>query len=287
MERTRVVDSHVHFWDPAALHYPWLDDLGALQRVFLPIDYAPLVTRDVDAVVFIEANCLPTEAETELLFIDNLAAIEPRIAGTVAFVDLLDEHGLEQSLGRLTRQHRVIGVRHNIQNHAPGFCLDDAFVRGVQRVGQAGLTFDLCATADQLHDVAQLVEQCPDTQFVLDHCGKPAIRNDAFESWALDIVDVAVNANVSCKLSGLFTEARPDQRHADALAIYAEHVLACFGVPRLLYGSDWPVITLVGGVAAWRKFTDQFTSTWQPADRQRFYADNAISLYGLEFHAHS
>jgi len=285
MERARVVDSHVHFWDPAALHYPWLDSLPSLQRVFHPTDYEPLLASEVDAVVFVEANCLPEESEAEVVFIDALARVEPRIAGTVAFVDLYDEAKLSRLLGRMAQHDRVVGVRQNIQGQQSRFCTDDVFVRGVQRVGQAGLTFDICATADQLTEVGRLIDQCPETQFVLDHCGKPPIADDNFAWWARDIAALAAHENVACKLSGLFTEARADQRRLDALAIYAEHVVECFGVSRLLYGSDWPVVSLAGGVAAWRSFTDQFTASWERADRQRFYADNAIRLYGLELHA--
>jgi L-fuconolactonase len=287
MARARVVDSHVHFWDPVALTYPWLDGNASLQRLYIPIDYAPLVSHDVDAVVFVEANCAAGETEQEITFVDDLARAEPRIAGSVAFIDLFDEERLGTTLEKLSQRDRVVGVRHNIQGHGAGYCTSDVFVRGVERVGQSGLPFDLCASADQLGDVAHLVGSCPDTQFVLDHCGKPAIRDDAFESWALDIVDIAVHENVACKLSGLLTETRADQRSTDALSIYAEHVLACFGPSRLMYGTDWPVVTLVADVSVWRKFTDQFTVAWDPADRQRFYADNAIRLYGLELHAYS
>lgn len=285
MERARVVDSHIHFWDPAALHYPWLDGMPAMQRVFLPSDYAPLVTSDVDAVIVVEANCLAAESEVEVVFIDDLARVDPRIVGMVAFVDLFDEENLRRALGRLHQHGRVVGVRQNIQGHQPGFCTGDIFVRGVERVGQAGLCFDLCATSDQLAEVARLVERCSGTQFVLDHCGKPAIRDDAFDSWARDLAAIAAHDNVACKLSGLLTETRADRRGTNALHAYAEHALACFGVSRLLYASDWPVVTLAGGVSAWRTFTDAFTAGWHPADRQRFYADNAIRLYGVELHA--
>jgi L-fuconolactonase len=279
----------MHFWDPGTLRYPWLDEVPGLRRAFLPEDYAPLVSGTVDAVVFVEANCLPAQSAAEVEFVDQLAAKDPRIAGTIAFAEFLDENdgGLEVVLDRLSQNDRVAGVRHNIQGHPAGYCTDERFVLGVQLAGEFGLTFDLCATAQQLAEVAQLVELCPETQFVLDHCGKPAIRDDAFAPWARDLALVAAYDNVSCKLSGLLTEARADQRGADGLTPYAAHVTQCFGASRLLYGSDWPVCTLGGGATAWRAFVDHFTEEWSSADRQRFYADNAIRLYGLELHAHS
>lgn len=282
----RVVDAHVHFWDPSALRYPWLETEPALRRAYLPPDYLPFAESEVDAVLFVEANCVSAQALAEVDFVDELAEREPRIAGIVAFANMLDEDGLEQALDRIVERERVVGVRHNIQGHDAGFCTSPRFVRNVERVGDYGLTFDLCATAAQLDDVSYLVDSCPETQFVLDHCGKPAIRDDAFESWAKDLASLAEWSNVACKVSGLLTEARPDQRSLDALRPYLAHVLASFGPMRLLYGSDWPVVMPAGGEASWREMVASFAATLPPADQQRLFADNAMRLYGLELHAH-
>jgi L-fuconolactonase len=281
----RVIDAHVHFWDPATLRYPWLESLPALRRSYLPRDYPPFAEGEVDAVIFVEANCVPAQAVAEVDFVDELAEQEPRIAGIVAFTDMLDEAGLEKTLDRVVERERVVGVRHNIQGHHAGFGTSPRFVSSVERVGDYGLTFDLCVTASQLDDAAYLVESCPETQFVLDHCGKPAIRDDAFDEWARDLAALASCSNVACKLSGLLTEARPDQRNARTLRPYLEHVLACFGPARLLYGSDWPVVEPAGGEATWREIVASFASTWTATDQQRLFGDNAVRLYGLELHA--
>ena len=281
----RIVDSHVHFWDPATLRYPWLEEIPALRRAYLPRDYPPFAEGEVDAVLFVEANCVPAQSLAEVDFVDELAEVEPRIAGIVAYADMLDEDALERALDRLVERERVVGVRHNIQGHPPGFCTSPRFERSVERVGDYGLTFDLCATASQLDDVGYLVESCPETQFLLDHCGKPAIRDDAFDAWAADLAALAKCSNVACKLSGLLTEARPDQRNAASLQPWLDHVLDCFGPQRLLYGSDWPVADLGGGEASWREIVSTFASTWAPVEQQRLFADNTMRLYGLELHA--
>jgi L-fuconolactonase len=281
--RDLVVDAHVHFWDPGVLHYPWLRPVPELERTFLPGDYDPFREGDgaVDAVVFVEANCAPGEGADEVAFVEGLAMREPRVTGVVAFADLLDEQARSLTLDRLSKRPRVAGVRYSIQGHPAGFALQRAFVRGVQEVGSKGLTFDVCATATQLPDVAELVRRCPGTRFVLDHCGKPAIRDDAFDNWGVDLARLAAHDHICCKLSGLLTEARSDQRVDAALAPYAEHVVACFGAERIMYGSDWPVVTLAGGVAEWRGFVDRFTAGWSPDERRCFYAANAIRTYGL------
>jgi len=281
----RVIDAHLHFWNPGLLHYPWLTRIPALQRAFLPEHFAPLANGSVDGVIVVEANCEPTEAMAEAEFVDGLAAREPRVLASVASVDLLDEEARGPTLRRLAQRDRVAGIRHNIQGHRPGYCLRAAFVRGVNDVAEHGFTFDLCITADQLDDVIELVRRCPDTRFVLDHCAKPSARDNAFSSWAQLLERLASYERVSCKLSGLLSEARPDQRNAEALRLYVEHAHMCFGVERLLYGSDWPVCTIAGGETVWRDIVDDLTAAWSPSDRQALYSDNAIRLYGLPRHA--
>ena len=282
-----VIDAHVHFWDPAELHYPWLDAVPALGRAFLPVDYAA-ATGDapIAQVVFVEANCRPEHAGREVQLVERLAGAEPRIAGIVAFADLTQgsgagDRGLEQTLDVLASSPRVKGIRHNIQGEPAGFCLQPAFVRGVQAVGRRGLPFDLCATHDQLGDVAELVRQCPGTRFVLDHCGKPAIRTGRLDPWRGDVARLASHDNVWCKLSGLLTEADPERRSDDALLPYATCVVECFGRERVMYGSDWPVLTVAASYCDWFGFTDRFTAGWSATERRHFYADTAAHVYGL------
>lgn len=281
----RVIDAHVHFWNPGLLHYPWITQAPGLERAFLPEHFEPLADGTIDGVIVVEANCEPAEAMAEVDFVDSLAAREPRVLATVAFVDLVDEDVRGETLRRLAQRERVVGIRHNIQGQSVGYCLAPAFVRGVRAVGAHGFTFDLCITADQLDDAIELVRLCPDARVVLDHCAKPAIRNDAFSPWAASLERLAAYERVSCKVSGLLTEARPDQRNVDALRPYVDHAVACFGVDRLLYGSDWPVCTLAGGESPWRDMLKELTPSWSPSDRQAFYSDNAIRLYGLAHHA--
>jgi L-fuconolactonase len=280
-----VIDSHVHFWDPAELHYPWLEDLPALNRAFLPEDYARAVgDAPIERIVFVEANPRPDQSTCEVELVERLALAEPRgctIAGIVASVDLTDEGARDAALDRLAGSRLVRGVRQNIQGHAPGFCLQPAFVDGVRAVARRGLVFDLCATHDQLGEVVELVGRVPEGRFVLDHCGKPPVRDRLLEPWATHVARLAGHEGVSCKLSGLLTEGDAATRGDDALRPYAEHVVAHFGTHRVLYGSDWPVLTLAGGYGDWYDFTARLTAGWGDAERRRFYGENAARVYGL------
>ena len=278
----QIVDSHIHFWDPHTLHYPWLADLPPLRRAFLPADYtAALADIPVTHVVFVEGNCRPEETCREVEFVERLARSEPRVAGIVACADVADSGRLGGTLDALARSPRLKGIRQNIQGQPAGFALRRGFVDGVREVGRRKLVFDLCVTHDQLHEVVGLVRECPDTRFVLDHCGKPAIRHRQLDPWRGDIALLAGCDNVCCKLSGLLTEAGADRWSADDLRPYAEWVVHCFGKERVMYGSDWPVLTLAGTYGDWYRFTQQVTAGWSPGDARRFYGDNAIRVYGL------
>lgn len=277
-----VVDAHVHFWDPAELRYLWLEGHPALGQAFLPRDYAAATGGiPIAQVVFVECNCLPEQSRQEVAFVDRLALTEPRIAGIVAFADVADARGLEQVLDALSCSPKVKGVRHNIQGQPAGFSLRPSFVRGVRAVGRRGLTFDLCVTHDQLGEITALVRACPDTRFVLDHGGKPGIRHRGIEPWSANIARLAAHENVCCKLSGLLTEAGPERWVEDDLIPYAARIVECFGTERVLYGSDWPVLTLAGSYRDWYGFTERFTDGWTATERSRFYGDNAVRVYGL------
>jgi len=282
LQNLTIVDAHVHCWDPATLSYAWLDALPTLQRPFLPTDYDIAVGElPVTRCLLVEANCRAEEALREVAFFDRLGASDARIAGIIAFADLTAPATLGRTLECLTGYPSVKGIRHNIQGQRRGFALEATFVEGVREIGARGWTFDLCITHDQLGEAIALVERCPDTQFVLDHCGKPAIKTPASEPWRRELARLAAHENVCCKISGLLTEADLAHWGEAELLPYAMHTVDCFGIDRVLYGSDWPVLTLAGDYASWFDFTAHFTDSWSDHERRCFYAENAARVYRL------
>ena len=274
-----IVDAHVHVWDPSHLRYPWLSQIPLLARPFLRSEYAAATTGiAIERTMFVEANCLPEQTLDEVELFGRIAGSTPEAPGIVAFASLDEPNSLYRALDQLSANPLVKGIRHNIQGEPRGFCLQPSFVAGVREVGRRGWTFDICATHDQLEDVLELVRACPNTRFVLDHCGKPAIRDRLLDPWRANISAIAEVETVACKLSGLVTEARREWR-ADDLVPYADHVAEAFGVARLIYGSDWPVLTLAATYQDWFAFTEQFTSGWSADDRRAFYGANALRVY--------
>jgi L-fuconolactonase len=277
---TSIVDAHVHFWDPASFEYPWLRAVPALGRSFVPRDYAA-GSAPVDGLVVVEANSSPADAAREAQWFERLAEHDARIAGIVAFVDLTEPRTRTATLTALAQLRRVKGVRQNIQGQPAGFCLDPVFVDGLRMVAHQGLSFDVCATHDQLADVVELVTRCPDARFALDHCGKPPIRERGLDPWRRHIAALAARDNVWCKISGLVTEADPRAWTAADLLPYAAHVVECFGPARIMYGSDWPVLSLAADYGDWFDFTMRLTEPWTSDERRAFYRDTAVHFYRL------
>jgi predicted TIM-barrel fold metal-dependent hydrolase len=277
-----IVDTHVHFWDPRALRYPWLEQIPVLAHPFLPDDYVETTAGlPIEKMILVECDCERSESARELQLFERLIQSDRRIAGIVAFVDLTNTRELERTLDAAASVKHVKGIRHNIQGEPPGFCVQPSFVAGVRSVGERGLTFDLCVTHDQLGDVIQLVEACPDTRFVLDHCAKPAIRALRRDPWRGDLARLADLENVSCKISGLLTEADHRRWREEDVMPYAMHAVDCFGTERVMYGSDWPVLTLAGEYGDWLDITQHLTESWSDGERNAFYGGNAERIYGL------
>lgn len=276
-----IIDSHVHFWDPARLCYPWIEPGSLFDRSFLPKDYRSVSQdRPIEKLVFVECDAAPDCAVAEAEWIGALVAEEPRIAAIVARVPF-GHDGWESALDRLASMPLVRGVRDNIQGHASGFALRDEFVHGVQAVHRRGLHFELCLTHDQMGEVIELVRRCPDGTFVLDHCAKPPIKAGLREPWLTEMQAIARFPNLLCKISGLVTEADWKTWQADDILFYARSSAELFGHQRILFGSDWPVNELAGGLSDWFDVAEVLSAGWSPDDRDAFLRRNAERIYRL------
>lgn len=277
----QVVDTHAHFWDLDAIDYPWIERGSAFDRNFLPGDYQRASAEvQVTRVVFVECDAHPRCSVQEAEWATELAAADPRIQGIVGRVSLLDS-AAQGTLEALRSMPLVRGIRDNIQGHPPGFAVQPGFVAGVQAVHRYGLHFELCLTHDQLAEAIALVRQCPDGQFVLDHCAKPAIRDGLREPWHAQMRELAALPNVTCKISGLLTEADWTGWVPDEILWYARAAAEAFGAERILFAGDWPVCEVAGGYLAWFRLMETLTADWSALDRERFFWRNAERIYRL------
>lgn len=276
-----IVDSHVHLWDPARLGYPWLAGVPALNRSFLTRDYAQAsVTQRVEKMIFVEGGCEPAQSTAEVDWVSSLAKTEPRLKGMVAQVPVENGTAVRDDLEKLAERPLIKGVRRNLQGEPdPEFCLRPEFVTGLRLLADFDFSFDLCVRAEQLTGVIELVRQIPEVSFVLDHFGKPAVRNRQLAPWVADIKALAALPNVVCKISGLTTEADWNNWRPDDLKIYFDHVLESFGYDRVLFGSDWPVMTLATSYHGWIETVQSLLTDASDRDRTKLFQTNAERIY--------
>jgi L-fuconolactonase len=277
------VDTHVHLWDTRRLRYPWLQDIPKLNRPHLLAEYLEQAgATPVGAMVFLQCEVDPEQALAEAQWAQELAEREPRLEGIVAWAPLEKGSAARPFLERLQQLPRVRGIRRIIQ-YEPDveFCLRPDFLRGVRMLPEFGWSFDLCIAPIHLGNTIRLARLCPEVSFVLDHIGKPSIREGAWEPWASELRELASLPNVCCKISGLVTEADRSHWKKEDLKPYIAHVVDCFGFDRLLFGGDWPVVTLAAGYRQWLEALE-WALAGSPADAlRRLYHDNARRIYRL------
>ena len=279
----KIVDSHVHFWDTNHLEYAWLNEVPPINRPFLPAEYAQQAGQHtVSQQVFVQADCPPAQAVREAEWVSDLAQSHPEIQAIVAFAPLEFGTGASPFLEQLAQYPLVKGIRRLIQSEPLGFCTHPDFVRGVQLLPDHNFSFDICVKYHQMDDVLYLVEQCPTVQFVLDHAGKPAIEAQQFDPWCDQIKRLAQHENVVCKLSGLVTEANHANWQPADLSPVINQLLESFGPSRLMFGSDWPVVTLASPLERWLGLALELTAHFSPAEREQIFVRNAQNLYKLD-----
>ena len=277
------VDSHVHFWDPARLRYPWLEGHRAIAGKHAPTELREEAGEHAPRqVVFVQAECDRERFLDEVAWVESFAGGEPAIGAIVAFAPMNLGAESARALDALARHPLVRGVRHLIQDDPdPDLCRREEFVAGVRSLGERGLCFELCVRHDNLPAAIDLVAACPNTRFVLDHAGKPEIAAARLDPWRSNLRALAGFSNVVCKLSGLVTEAGAGAWSLEALRPFVDHVFECFGPGRVLYGSDWPVVKLAATYGAWLGCARTLAERLAPRDQEAVFSGNARHLYGL------
>ncbi len=281
----RIVDSHVHLWDPGKYRIPWLDGIPELNKVVDLNTYAQAHAGiDVEGLVYLQVEVAPPYALLEAREIADLSLSHPTIAGIVPWAPLEYGERCRLFLEELTSiSPKIKGVRRIVQDEAdPEFCLQDDFVRGNQLLAEFGLSSDLCCNYRQLAANVELVKRCPDTLFIMDHIAKPAIREGMLQPWADQMSALATNPNVYCKISGATTEADFDNWTVDDIAPFINHALSAFGEDRVMFGSDWPVVTRAATYQQWVEALDELTADLSREARVKLWRTNAIKAYRLD-----
>jgi len=279
-----IIDTHVHLYDPERFRFSWMADKPKLQSPHLPATFdAKRGDVEVGGIVWVEVGADPGQHLEEARFVANLAAEDSRLQAMVASAPLERGYAVRGDLEQLAALPLVKGIRRLLQGELdPAFCLRPGFIEGVKLLPGFGLSFDLCIYHHQLSNVIELVRQCPEVTFILDHIAKPAIKAGQTEPWRSEIAQLAAMPNVSCKISGVITEADHANWTREQLRPYIRHVAECFGFDRVMFGSDWPVSELTHNYADWVEIVDWALGDCSADERRRLFRGTAEAVYRVD-----
>jgi len=275
------VDAHHHVWKLDRGDYGWLQPTRELSKIYRDFTLAELRSvlgeADIDTTVLVQAA--PTVAETRYL-LEVAKASRGLVRGVVGWVDLGAPEAIAL-LSDLAADSLLKSVRPMLQD------LDDSqwilrpeVQASLVALRGLGLRFDALVKPRELGALRTMLDRHPDLAVVIDHCAKPDIRSHAWQPWADEIAAIAAETAACCKLSGLVTEAGSDWS-PEALRPYVDHVLHCFGADRVMWGSDWPVVTLAATYADWDSASRVLLSGLSEHERTAILGGNAQRFYGL------
>jgi L-fuconolactonase len=273
------IDAHQHFWIYDAREYEWIDEsIASLRRNFLPDDLQPELRRhDFHGCVAVQAR----QSLDETHWLLELAERATFILGVVGWVDLR-EPDLRAQLKTLTKNPKLVGIRHIVQSEADDrFLLQPDFLRGISLLEEFNLAYDILIYPKHLSVAAEFVGRFPRQRFVLDHLAKPFIKHAIVQPWEAEIRELAKFPNVYCKLSGLVTEADWQAWTPDQLAPYLDVAFDCFGPGRVMFGSDWPVCTVAGSYSRVFQGIENYARRFPVEVQEAVLGRNAAAFYGL------
>ncbi len=273
-----IIDSHHHFWHYDPVEYDWIDEnMKSIRRDFLPEHLQlEIQAAGIDGVVSVQAR--QTIEETDWLL--RLANEHDLIKGIVGWLPIASDQ-LSRELDRLSEQPKLKALRHVVQGEPDGFLDQASFNRGIEQLGDNNLVYDVLIFERQLEEAIRFVDRHPSQPFVLDHIAKPKIGDNQLEPWASNIRQLAQRQHVTCKISGLVTEAEYDGWTVSQLQPYLQTVLEAFGPQRLMFGSDWPVCLVATGYRQWADLVREFISPLASDEQAAIMGGTAARVYQL------
>lgn len=278
-----LIDTHQHLIYPDVAGYGWTSGIPVLaDRAFTVADFRTL-TRDlgIGGTLFMETAVDDGDIRAETEHVARLARdADNGIRGLIVTARPETDDGFMPWIEE-AKAMGAVGVRRVLHVVEDDMSTSDTFRANVRRIGEAGLVFDMCFLARQLPLARDLARACPDTSFVLDHCGVPDIAGGGLDPWRDDMRALAGHANVTCKLSGLLAYCAPGRATYEEIRPYVDHVLDCFGPDRMVWGSDWPVVDMANGLPDWISVTRRILDSLAPDEARAIASETAERVYGL------
>ena len=273
------IDSHHHFWKYDPITYSWMND----KMDILKVDYQPVDLKKEIAEVGID-GVVSVQADQSLRETDDLleyAKVNDFILAVVGWLPLANDN-VRDLMDKYAENSLLKGIRHVVQDEpVDDFILGEQFNRGVSLLKEYNWVYDILIYERQLGPSIQFVDRHPEQVFVLDHIAKPRIGDSMIEPWKTQMFEMAKRENVSCKLSGIATEANWSEWKKEDLIPYMDVALEAFGADRIMFGSDWPVARLAVEYGPWVEICREFISTLSGDEQNLIEGNVASKVYGL------
>ncbi len=284
-ESPPIIDTHQHLWDLEQFNLLWIGEKHPLRKNYTLQDYQQAAAGlNIVGTVYMEVDVAAEQKQAEADFVVKLCEQheQSQMLGAVVGARVANE-----SFAKYVEQfkdHRYVkGVRQvtAVPLAKDGVELDENFVAAIRRLGELNLSFDLCGPCEKLLDSAKLIEICPDTRFILDHCGNANVLAKDQTVWKRGIDAIAKHDRVMCKVSGFIATAG-EKWSVEQLAPIVQHVREQFGPDRLMFGGDWPVCTKTATLRQWVETLRKIVHDWPVDEQRKLFHDNARRYYTLQ-----
>ncbi len=283
-----IIDTHQHLWDLSQLKLSWItNEPSPLHHSFTPKEYAEATKGlPIAKSVYMEVDVVPADQQKETDYIIELIKSKktPMVAAVVAAHPLAAN--FKDHVNQFKGSPFIKGIRQviHVDSTPAKYCLKKDFIKGVQYLGEIGLSFDICIRPAELTDAAKLVDECPNTRFILDHCGNGQVtfKPDQFKDWQKSMEILASKKNLVSKVSGIVASAEKGKWKPADLAPLVNHTIKCFGWDRVMFGGDWPVCTRAATYREWVEALQEIVKNESTENQKKLFYDNANKFYGLE-----
>lgn len=286
-----IIDTHLHVWDQTRLKYSAFEGSPLFGHPYHVEDYQRDSGKlDIEAMVFLECYADFWQGGgqyiEEIEFVESEQKRDPRIKAIVPMAPVEWGEQVEPILRQMQKHPSVKGIRRIMEfdKDPRALTLSQGFIDGVNLLEQFGWTFDINPNFTQMDIIREWVPKISrGVPMILDHCGKPGIKQGAIQQFRDDLKDLARHPNMWIKLSDLPPYAGPNWTPAD-LRPYIDATLEFFGPDRTIYAGDYPILLQSTTLTQWVEILDETFADLGlgEAETRKIYRDNAIKFYRLE-----
>jgi L-fuconolactonase len=279
-----IIDTHQHLWDLKKFRLPWIKKGSPLAKNYLLAEYAEATKGlPIEQTVYMEVDVDPDQQPAEAEYVAALCQRADTHMAAAVVSGRPASDGFAKHLDRFRTSAFIKGIRQVLHGESTpaGTCLDPKYIKGIQLLGERGLSFDLCMRPNELTDAAKLAKACPGTRFILDHCGNGPLFEDR-SKWEKGIAELAAQKNVVVvKISGIIAQTEGRKWAPEDLAPVINHTMKVFGPDRVMFAGDWPVCTLGATYRVWVETLREIVADRPAQEQSKLFHDNAVRIYGL------